>query len=282
MNLQLTGYKDKHEYISDKGIRSVVYLMDCMEGLKQMPDKSINAIICDLPYGTTKCKWDLVIPFNELWGEYKRIIAEKGVIVLFGTEPFTSALIQSNVSWFREKLTWVKHKPSNFGNAKHMHLKYSEDIVVFSKGKRTYNPQMQPRSSSRVREAQKGNSRNWKNVKGLTAEVSFGTQYEPREWNVYDADFKYPSNVINIPSVVSNSKEKANHPTQKPVALLDYLVKTYSKCGDSILDNTMGSGTTGVAAMGLGRSFIGFELDPDYFYASVKRFNEYTSQGILF
>ena len=282
MELQIENYKDKHEYISENGIRSVVYLMDCMEGMKQIPDKSINAIICDLPYGTTKCRWDLIIPFDELWGEYKRIIAERGVIVLFGTEPFTSALIQSNVSWFREKLIWVKHKPSNFGNAKHMHLKYSEDIVVFSKGKRTYNPQMQPRSSSRVREAQKGNSRNWNTVKELTAEVSFSTQYEPRAWNVYDADFKYPSNVINIPSVVSNSKEKANHPTQKPVALLDYLIKTYSNVGDSILDNTMGSGTTGIAAMGLGRSFIGFELDSDYFNASVKRFEQHTNQTRLF
>ena len=247
---------------------------DCLIEMQNIPDKSIDAVICDLPYGTTSCKWDNILPFDILWRQYLRIIKSKGAIILFGTEPFTSELILSNRDMYREKLTWVKHKPSNIGNAKYMHLKYSEDIIVFSNGKCTYNPQMQPRISDRVRQAQGGNSKQWRTNRKDTQEVSFATQYAPRDWHTFDADFKYPSNVINIPSVVSNSKEKVPHPTQKPIALIEYLIKTYTNEGDTILDNTMGSGTTGVACISTNRKFIGIELDENYYNISCKRVEE--------
>lgn len=251
-----------------------LYNEDCLIAFDYIPDNSIDCIICDLPYGTTSCSWDNIIPFDKLWEQYHRLIKPNGAIVLFATEPFTSTLICSNIRDYREKLTWVKHKPSNIGNAKYMHLKYSEDIVVFAIGKCTFNPQMQPRVSDRVRQAQKGNSKQWRTNRKESQEVSFGTQYEPRSWDSFDADWKYPSNVITIPAVVSNSKEKVNHPTQKPLALLDRLVLTYSNEGDTILDNTMGSGTTGVSAIRNNRKFIGIEKEVEYFEIAKKRINQ--------
>ena len=232
-----------------------IYNEDCLVGMKDIPDKSIDAIICDLPYGTTTCEWDVVIPFAPLWEQFNRVC--KGAIVLFATEPFTSALIASNYDAFKEKLTWVKHKPSNFGNAKIRHLKYSEDIVVFANGRYTFNPQYTERKSDRVRQAQKGNSKQWRTNKKPTQEVSFATEYAPRDWHTFDADRKLQGNVITIPSVVSNSKEKVNHPTQKPVALLEYLIKAYTNEGDLVLDNCMGSGTTAVACMRTNRHYLG-------------------------
>ena len=156
---------------------------DCLEEMKKIADKSVDCIICDLPYGTTQCKWDVIIPFEPLWKEYKRVYS--GAIVLFATEPFTSKLIMSNCDNFKEKLTWVKHKPSNIGNARIRHLKYSEDIVVFSFGKYTFNPQYTERKSDRVRQAQKGNSKQWRTNKKPTQEISFATQYEPRDWHTF-------------------------------------------------------------------------------------------------
>lgn len=247
---------------------------DCLIEMQNIPDKSIDAIICDLPYGTTACKWDTIIPFDKLWEQYNRIIKDNGAICLFAIEPFTSNLVCSNIKYFREKLTWVKHKPSNIGNAKYMHLKYSEDIIIFSCGRCTYNPQMQPRISDRVRQAQKGTSKQWRTNRD-TQEVSFTTQYKPRDWNTFDANLKYPSNVISIPAVVSNSKEKVSHPTQKPVALIEYLIKTYSNEGDLILDNTAGSMTTAIAAINTGRKCICIEKDDTYFELGVKRVREH-------
>lgn len=245
---------------------------DCLVEMQNIPDKSVDCVICDLPYGATQCKWDVIIPFEPLWKEYKRVCS--GAIVLFATEPFTSKLIMSNYDNFKEKLTWVKHKPSNIGNAKIRHLKYSEDIVVFSFGKYTFNPQYTERKSDRVRQAQKGNSKQWRTNKKPTQEVSFATQYEPRDWHTFDADRKLQGNVLNYPAVVSNSKEKVNHPTQKPVALMEYLIKTYTNDGDLVLDNCMGSGSCGVAAVNTNRKFIGIELDENYFNISKQRIDE--------
>jgi site-specific DNA-methyltransferase (adenine-specific) len=188
----------------------------------------------------------------------------------------------SNPDKFKECITWIKHKASNFGNAKIMHLKYTEDIVVFGGTKRTYNPQMQPRKSSRVKEAQKGKSKNWRTAKHYKNEVSFSTNYEARDWSEYSADFKLPPNYIEIPAVVSNSKEKVDHPTQKPIKLLDYLIKTYTNEGETVLDNTMGSGSTGVAAKQLNRSFIGIEMDDKYFEIAKKRINDANPTVTLF
>jgi len=248
-----------------------ILLGDCLELMKDIPNGSIDMILCDLPYGTTACKWDCIIPFKELFNEYNRIIKDNGVICLTGIEPFTSQLISNNIEYFREKLVWVKHKPSNIGNAKVMHLKYFEDIVIFCKKKPTYNPQMQQRLSDRVRQAQKGSSKQWRTNRKDTQEVSFATEYEPRDWNTFNADFKYPSNVINIPAVVSNSKEKVSHPTQKPVALFEYLVKTYTNENDLILDNCAGSGTTAIACLKTNRQFIVMEKEQKYFDMILKR-----------
>lgn len=246
-----------------------IYNEDCLIGMERIPDKSIDCIICDLPYGTTSCSWDSIIALDAMWREFSRIC--RGAIVLFATEPFTSALISSNYESFKEKLTWVKHKPSNFGNAKIRHLKYSEDIVVFADGKYTFNPQYTERISDRVRQAQKGNSKQWRTNKKPTQEVSFATEYAPRDWNTFDADRKLQGNVITIPGVVSNSKEKVNHPTQKPIRLLEYLIHAYTNEGDCILDATMGSGTTAVACINTGRKFIGFEKDTCYYNLAVSR-----------
>lgn len=238
---------------------------DCFDVFPNIKDGSVDLILADLPYGTTKCKWDVILPFDKLWEQYFRILKPNGNIVLFGTQPFTSNLIMSNPDKFKENITWIKHKASNFGNAKIMHLKYTEDIIVFGGTKRTYNPQMQPRKSTRVKEAQKGNSKNWNTQRHNTSEVSFATDYNPREWTDYDADFKLPPNYIEIPAVVSNSKEKVDHPTQKPIKLLNYIIKTYSNEGDLVLDNTMGSGSTGVSAKINNRRFIGIEREEKYF-----------------
>jgi hypothetical protein len=238
---------------------------DCIELFPKIPDASIDAIITDPPYGITKCDWDKVVPFDSLWKHYNRVLKRNGVIVIFGTEPFTSELVCSNKKMFREKLTWQKHRPSNMGNAKRMHLKYSEDIIVFSFGRNIYNPQMQPRTSNRVRQAQKGTSKQWRTNGNTSREVCFATQYAPRSWDSFNADWKYPSNILPFPAVVSNSREKVNHPTQKPVSLLMYLIKTYTQEDALILDTFMGSGTTGVACINTGRKFIGIELDDNYF-----------------
>ena len=206
-----------------------------------------------------------------MWEQLKRIIKPNGAIVMTATEPFTSALVISNIECLREKLVWVKHKPSNFACGKIMHLKYHEDVVVFCRGKPTYNPQMQARKSNRISQMQKGNSKKWNTVRSDGEEVSFKTQYEPKEWGEYDANMRYPSTVVEIPAVASNSLEKVKHPTQKPVALMEYLIKTYTNEGETVLDFTMGSGTTGVACVNTGRKFIGIELDENYFRIGVNR-----------
>lgn len=247
---------------------------DALRKLANIPDRSVDAIICDLPYGTTNCKWDVVIPFLGMWNELEHIIKTNGAIILFAKQPFTSKLILSNVDSFREHLIWIKHKPTNFANGRYMHLNYTEDIIVFCKGIPTYNPQMQHRKSNRVKQLQNGNSKNWRSKPKKENEVAFSTYYEPREWDVYDADLKFPTNYIEIPSVCSNSKEKVDHPTQKPVALMEYLVKTYSNECDTVLDFAMGSGSTGVACVNLNRNFIGIEKDEVYFKIAENRINK--------
>jgi len=250
-----------------------IWLMkgDCLERMKEIESGSVDLILTDPPYGTTACKWDSVIPLDKMWEQLRRIVKPNGAIVLFGAEPFTSILVLSNISSFREKLVWVKHKPSNFACGKYMHMKYSEDVVVFVKGKPTYNPQMQERKSDRVAQMQKGKSKQWYTVRNDGEGVSMQTQYEPKEWKEYDSKLKFPSNVVEIPAVASNSKEKVSHPTQKPVALMEYLIKTYTNENETVLDFTFGSGTTGVAAINTNRKFIGIEMDDHYFDIGSKR-----------
>ena len=241
-----------------------LYQGDCLQIMKEIQDESIDCIICDLPYGggITSCAWDTEIPFEPLWENYERIIKPSGAIVLFGTQPFTTKLINSNIKLYRYSWVWNKNHSSNFQLAKLQPLKVTEDICVFSKGKSangakvtaTYYPQKE------IRDIPVRNGGGLKSCK-LLNKNNMGKQY-----NVYYD--KYPINILtyNRPS----NSEKI-HPTQKPLDLLKYLVKTYSKENQTILDNCMGSGSTGVACKLLNRNFIGIELDTKYFDIAKER-----------
>ena len=234
---------------------------DCLIEMQNIPDKSIDAIICDLPYGTTACKWDTVIPFEPLWAQYKRIIKDNGAIVLFGSQPFTSALVMSNPKWFKYEWTWNKNKATGHLLAKKQPLRLKEDICVFYKKQPTYNPQME--------KGEPYKSRDRKNNK----DGVYGSVGEFRNDNL---GFRYPKSIITFPFV-----QFPLHPTQKPEALLEYLIKTYTNEGDTVLDNTMGSGTTGVAAKNLNRSFIGIEMDDKYFDIAKHRIESHIVQSSL-
>jgi DNA modification methylase len=229
--------------------------MDCLEGMKYIEDKSIDMILCDLPYGTTKCKWDSIIDLEELWKQYNRIIKDNGAIVLTSDEPFTTILIHSNLKMFRYKWIWDKVKPNGFLNAKKMPLKRYEEICVFYKALPTYNPKME-----------KGKMRNKKayNKNAGSGEMVYGKFENLDNWS----DEKYPTNIIEI----SNASQKDKfHPTQKPVQLFEYLIKTYTNEGDIVLDNCIGSGTTAIASINTNRKYIGFELEKEYYEASLER-----------
>lgn len=228
----------------------------------------MDLILCDLPYGTTACKWDVVIPFDQMWAQYHRITKPTAAIVLFATQPFTSALVMSNPDEFKESLVWKKHKPSNFAQGNKRHLKYHEDILVFSKGVFQYNPQRIARTCERVKKAQEGNSKHWR----TTSDVNFkGTQYQPDDWTKYDSETKLPMSILEYPAVASTAKDKTPHPAQKPVALLEYLIKTYTNKGEIVLDNCMGSGSTGVACIMTERQFIGIEKEQTYYEIAIQR-----------
>lgn len=231
-----------------------------------IPDKSIDMILCDLPYGTTQCKWDTVIPFDKLWKQYKRIIKDNGVIVLFGQEPFSSYLRMSNIEDYKYDWIWEKSNPSNIGNANRQPLKYHEFIHVFYKNQPKYNKQMIPRKSPRIKQAHKNNYK----FHNSTAET-MGLDYIEVDSKKYNPDFKNPSSIIKIPSLRPNSKEFVKHPTQKPVALFEYLIKTYTDEGDLILDNCIGSGTTAIAAIKTNRNWIGIEKEKKYVDIANKR-----------
>ena len=231
-----------------------LYNGDCLELMKDIPDKSIDMILCDLPYGTTQCKWDTVIPFELLWEQYNRIIKDNGAIVLFGREPFTSHLISSNIKGYKHKWVWNKKQSGSFQNAKWMPLQIEEDIIVFSKkGERVnYYPIMR---KGKMRKRGGAKAKNMTTGDGWTENY---TKY---------SDEYYPVNIIEI----ANPRIGKLHPTEKPVELCEYLIKTYSKEGDTVLDNCMGSGSTGVACMNINRNFIGIELDNTYFEIAKNR-----------
>ena len=231
-----------------------LHLGDCLEVMKQIPDKSVDAIICDLPYGTTACKWDSVIPFEPLWQQYKRIIKENGAIALFGQEPFSSLLRMSNIGEYKYDWIWDKVKPGTFASAKYQPLRQHELISVFYKNFGAYNPQMverdKPKTSRQYGESLSANCTN----DGLNRTYTH----------------LYPKTILKF----SNAHQKGKvHPTQKPVELMEYLVKTYTNKGDTILDNCMGSGTTGVACKNLNRHFIGIEQNANYFEIAKGRIN---------
>ena len=224
---------------------------DCLEEMKKIPNKSIDMILCDLPYGTTKCKWDVVIPFDELWGQYNRIIKDNGAITLFGSQPFTSKLICSNIDNYKYDWIWDKKKAPNFRGVKYQPLIPYEIISVFNTTK--YNPQM---TEGKMR--RKGGHPS----KYEEQAISKGTK--PKINNLY-----YPKAILEFSK--ANNKESGLHPTQKPIALLEYLIKTYTNEGEIVLDNCMGSGSTGVACANTNRDFIGIELDENYFNTAKER-----------
>ena len=231
---------------------------DCLELMKDIPDKSIDMILCDLPYGTTKCNWDTVIPFEPLWEQYSRIIKDNGAIVLFGSEPFSSYLRMSNIKNYKYDWKWDKVVGSNFVQAKKQPLRIYEDICVFYKKQPTYNPRMTERDKKNERPAKK---KAVNNIINMVCEDE-GTRNKK----------KYPVNKIEYNRLSGElNSSKILHPCQKPIAILDYLIKTYTTDGEVILDNCMGSGSTGVAALNLHRNFIGIELDKKYFEIAKER-----------
>ena len=238
---------------------------DCLVEMQNIADKSIDCIICDLPYGTTACKWDTIIPFEPLWAQYKRIIKDNGAIVLFGQEPFSSYLRTSNISMYRYDFIWDKVSTTNFANAKRMPLSCNECISVFYKSLPTYNPIMTEAKSDRIRSMSKS--------KDNTSETNKQASGKTRMYSEnYDNTKRFPRKIIEISCKIAecNSLNRV-HPTQKPEALIEYLIKTYTNEGDTVLDNTMGSGTTGVACKQLNRSFVGIEMDDKYFDIASKR-----------
>lgn len=235
---------------------------DCLELMKDIPDKSIDMILCDLPYGTTKCKWDILIPFEPLWEQYNRVIKNNGAIVLFGTEPFTSYLITSNIKFYRQKLTWLKTRPTNVFNAKKQFMNWTEDIVCFYKNLPIFNPQMRTDGIFSGQKIQHTHHNRQNGVLLSTGEKE-GYVHQP------NGGLFYPKTVLEFSNV--NHGKNCMHPTQKPIALLEYLIKTYSNEGDTILDNCMGSGSTGVACVNTNRNFIGIELDENYFKIAEER-----------
>ena len=245
------------------------YNDDCLQAMKLIPDKSVDLIICDLPYGTTKCPWDIIIPFDELWKQYNRVLKETGIVVLFSGGLFTIDLINSNRKDFKYKLIWKKNVPTGMSSAKYRPMKYYEEICIFYRKNGTYNPQMKERIG--VGKA----CYNYDHYCGESNHV----EYEKIKKR-YDPDFVQPSDVLEF-NVVPNRKGKV-HPTQKPVELLEWLIRTYSNENDTVLDNCMGSGSTGVACKNLDRNFIGIELDENYFNVAKERIENHMCKKELF
>ena len=226
-----------------------LYNGDCIELMKNIPEKSIDLILCDLPYGTTRNKWDTPIDLESLWKEYERIIKDNGAIVLFAQTPFDKVLGASNIKLLKYEWIWEKEMGTGFLNAKKMPLKNHENILVFYKKPPIYNPQMREGKPYTI--VQGGDSSNYGDYHRVTTE---------------NGGERYPVSIIKF----NRDKEKV-HPTQKPVALCEYFIKTYTNEGATVLDNCMGSGTTGVACKNLNRNFIGIELDENYFKIAKER-----------
>lgn len=230
-----------------------LYNGDCLEIMKQIPTGSVDMILCDLPYGTTACKWDTVIPFEPLWKQYKRIRKDNSAIVLFGSEPFSSYLRMSNIKEYKYDIYWNKIIPSGMCNAKIQPMRQIETISVFINGRSFYFPQMIKRDNPIT-------------SGGMTGSLSAGAK-GLLKLNKKTYNEKYPTTLLTFAKIRNGSV----HPTQKPVTLCEYLIKTYTNEGDLVLDNCMGSGTTGVACKHLNRNFIGIELNRNYFEIAKKR-----------
>jgi site-specific DNA-methyltransferase (adenine-specific) len=270
-NINLNTHVDKKEYTFINNVTQIIN-GECLELLKDIPSDSVNLILCDLPYGTTKCKWDSIIDMERLWNEYKRILIKpSGVIVLFGQQPFTSKLISGNYDWFKYNLIWKKNKTTQFLLANYRPMKCTEDICVFSpggaaaaskhKGNMTYNPQnlipvniVKKNSEKRI-----GKMLNQKHHLGPNNKLTSNAEYKQSFTN-------YPTEILEF-----DIEYDTIHETQKPIKLIEYLIKTYSNENDLVLDNTMGSGTTGIGCINTNRKFIGIEIEKKYFDLSYER-----------
>lgn len=239
---------------------------DCLDLMKSIPDKSIDMVLTDPPYGTTACKWDVVIPFEPMWTELKRITKDNGAICLFGSEPFSSHLRMSNLKMFKYDWVWSKNNASGFATAKIMPMKSHELIHVFGLGKIKYNPVL---VKSNIKDRKLGVLNNKKRT---NKKADVYSNIKPSGEDVYLKDMVNPRTVVEF-NVVVRSKGTV-HPTQKPVALLEYLIKTYTLEGETVLDFTMGSGSTGVACKNLNRNFIGIEKEEKYFEIAKQRIND--------
>ena len=240
-------------------------LGDCMEHMKEIPDKSIDLILCDLPYGTTQNKWDAVITFEPLWAEYWRVARPGAVIALTASQPFTSALVMSQPHRFKHEWIWLKNKGSNFANTVREPFKEHESVLIFSEGKWTYNKQMQERTGG-------GSDRVKYNVAFESGSGNYG-KFEGRKDNALP-EKRVPSSWQKF------NTETGLHPTQKPVALFEYLIRTYTDEGMTVLDNCAGSGTTAIAAERSGRKWVCIERDPEYYAKAVERIQN--ERGSLF
>ena len=246
-----------------------IYNEDCLVGMERIPDGSVDMILCDLPYGTTACSWDAIIPFEPLWEQYERVIKDSGAVVLFGSEPFSSELRMSNIDLYKYDWYWKKSKAQGFLNAKRMPLKDIETISVFYKKLPTYNPQGTILVNKEIINP-KGKREKGRHVSGQNGGVFAEKKYTRTHTN-------YPRQVLNF-----GIEGKPLHPTQKPVSLFEYLIKTYTNENETVLDNCMGSGTTAIACINTERNFIGFELDGTYYKKSLERIENHKTQTDIF
>lgn len=230
---------------------------DCLELMKGIPDGSVDMVLCDLPYGTARNKWDSMIPIEELWEQYKRIVKTNGAILLFAQTPFDKVLGASNLEMLKYEWVWKKDNGTGFLNAKKMPLKIHENILVFYQDVPVYNPQMRTGFKPYVQKSGRGSS-------NYGSQVSVITENNGERYPIDVLDFKRDKGKL--------------HPTQKPVALLKYLIRTYTNDGETVLDNCMGSGSTGVACVNTGRNFIGIELDAGYFEIAKRRIQDATEK----
>ena len=241
-----------------------LYNGDCLEVMKELPDNSIDFICCDPPYGTTNIKWDEMLDFKKMWKEYTRIIKPKGVISIFGSQPFSAQLICSKLDWFRYELIWNKNKCGSPGLAKYRPMKTHENILIFYKNSGgTYNPQMEKG------EPYSRKSKNPNGYVGKKNDHNYG--FKPVK-SFTNNGTRYPKSILNISR--DFSAQQQIHPTQKPVPLIEWLIKTYTNKGEVVLDNCMGSGSTGVACINTNRDFIGIELDKEYYNIAKERIDE--------
>lgn len=244
---------------------------DCLVGMKDIPNKSIDMILCDLPYGTTEISWDTIIPFEPLWEQYERVIKDNGAIVLTAAQPFTSELIMSNKKLFKYSLVWRKTRIQGFAQAPYRFMTEHEDIAVFSKAGTAKN------ANNRMKYNPQGLIYKPRVTKGKKANSSIHRVRKTDQEDFVSEWTNYPKSILEI-----DSEFNTIHPTQKPVALFEYLIKTYTNEGDTVLDNCMGSGTTAIACHNTQRNYIGFELDKTYYEMSLKRIKVETAQTNIF